>query len=91
MSTALRRVTLLAACLLVALPVSAAQAGQKKCGSHTTQIAKDNISVFWHDGGKLWSCTQYGGRAPQNGRSVRGPQRAASSSAMASWLAGRSG
>lgn len=66
MSTALRRVTLLAACLSVALPASAAQAGQKKCGSHTTQIAKDGISVFWHDNGKLWSCTQYGGRAPQN-------------------------
>lgn len=47
-----------------ASPAHAAPA--KKCPKHTTEVARDGISVLWTDKGKLWSCTTQGGRKPQN-------------------------
>ena len=44
-----------------------AQAGSAKtCPKHTTEMASNGISKLWTDHGKLWSCTTYGGRKPQN-------------------------
>ncbi len=70
----LRTLSRTAAATLVAgtalsLAGSPAQAAPKKtCPTHTTEIASNGISKFWSDHGKLWSCTTYGGRKPQNRR-----------------------
>lgn len=51
----------------VALGASPAQAAPvKPCPKHTTEVARNAISVFWTDKGKLWSCTTQGGRKAQN-------------------------
>ncbi len=61
---------LAAVALIVGAATSAAaapaQAAAKKCPKHTTEVARDGISVLWTDKGKLWSCTTQGGRMPQN-------------------------